>query len=468
MMSTFYIKTLGCKTNFFDSNCIANELSLKGWKVEKDFKNANMIIINSCCVTHKAEKEALYLLRFYKKNNPDAFLVLCGCYAQIGKEFLLKHSELDLIINNEQKINNQISNMILEEYYKFQNQQDKFIKKQQIDNVKDDNIKNANIPTDSAQNIVQFKTQNVFFGPSFSQTRSRAFVKIQDGCDSFCSYCIIPYARGSSRSVRMELVLKEIDKLVKNNIKEIVISGIHIGYYGQDFKAEEANRVSLKTLLNNIFTNVDGQYRIRLSSLEPNEIDEELLNILKQNSNKFCDHFHVPLQSGSDKILSLMNRKYTTVLYKNVINLIRQYFPYCNIGTDIIVGFPQESDTDFDITYEFINNINLNYLHVFPYSDRRGTLAAQMPNKVRSNVIKSRVRSLLGLSRELIIKYAKSFIGKQVEVLWEKIMLDNKTQQGTTRNYLNAIRYNKIQSGMVTNEIVKNILIKEQDACLII
>jgi threonylcarbamoyladenosine tRNA methylthiotransferase MtaB len=285
-----------------------------------------------------------------------------------------------------------------------------------------------------------FKSSAVFFDKASSEAQTRTFLKIQDGCNGFCTYCLIPYARGASTSVFPTTVMAEITRLVEQKTKEIVFTGIHIGDYGRDLKENEGSEESgpFVNLLSEALS-LDGLKRIRISSLEPMEASEDLIKLLASYRDKSCDHFHLPLQSGNGRILKAMKRAYTTDQYAQSLELIRKYFPDANITADIIPGFPGETDEEFQSTLDFIQNVGLNGLHVFPYSKRPNTAAARMPHHIKAEVVKKRAAILRKLSSELEEKYARQYIGTRQQVLWETGRDEKDRLKGKTKNYLNVV-----------------------------
>ena len=338
--------SLGCKVNQYETNAMSQEFISNGYKVV-DFNDvADIYIINTCTVTNIADRKSRQMLRRVKEINPEAVLVVTGCYAQVGKEELEKIDDIDLIIgNNEKKDIVQI-------------------------------IENYQNETSAIITDVMHQREYVEFGTTTYTEKTRAVVKIQDGCDRFCSYCIIPYARGRVRSRKIENVITEVEQIVDKGIKEVVITGIHIASYGKDFNYE----ITLIDLLEEL-NRIKGLERSRLDSIEPTIITEEFVNRLSK-LEKICDHFHLSLQSGCDDTLKRMNRRYTCEEFENGTKLLRKAFPNAALTTDIIVGFPGETDEEFNTTYEFLKRIAFYKMHVFKYSQRKGTKAAVMPNQV--------------------------------------------------------------------------------------
>ena len=337
--------TLGCKVNQYETNAMIEQFINKGYEIVEFEEKADIYIINTCTVTNMADRKSRQMLRRVKEINKDAILVACGCYAQVAKEELEKIPEIDLIYGTNEK--NKIAEYI-EEYI-------------------NSNEKNKEIVTD-----VMYQNEFLDFGTTLYTEKTRAVIKVQDGCDRFCSYCIIPYARGHVRSRKMESVIEEITEIALRGIKEVVITGIHVASYGKDFK----EKIGLIDLLEEI-NKIDGIERIRLGSIEPTIITEEFLNRLTK-LEKICDHFHLSLQSGCDETLKRMNRRYTTEEFKESTKLLKNAYQNVALTTDIIVGFPGETDEEFEKTYEFLKDIDFYKMHIFKYSPRKGTKAAVM------------------------------------------------------------------------------------------
>lgn len=398
--------SLGCKVNQYETNAMSQEFIEAGYEVV-DFNDiADIYIVNTCTVTNIADRKSRQMLRRVKDNNKDAILVASGCYAQVGKQELEKIEEIDLIIGNNEKKD---IVRIIENYQS--------AKLQQSDN--------------SIISDVMMQKEYVEFGTTTYTEKTRAVVKIQDGCDRFCSYCIIPYARGRVRSRKLENVINEVEQIVEKGIKEVVITGIHIASYGKDFK-ENIGLIDLLEKLNQI----QGLQRIRLGSIEPTIITEGFVDRLSK-LEKICDHFHLSLQSGCDETLKRMNRRYTTSEFEIVTELLRNKFPNASLTTDIIVGFPGETEVEFEQTYEFLNKIAFYKMHVFKYSQRKGTKAAVMPNQIDGSIKEQRSRRLIELSDKNEQKYNSSYIGKVVEVLFEE--MDGEYYKGHTKNYMQVL-----------------------------
>ena len=406
-MKKLYVHTFGCKVNNFDAQAIIGEFTsnTNDYVLVEDMSLADMCIVNTCSVTLAAEKDARYLARKIKRINPSAFVVFTGCYAQINSMSLSEMNEIDFVVPNELK--HDILNL--------------------VESRISGSIPSIKLVKDNKQD--HFKSSLILFSNPYI-SKSRVPIKIQDGCNGFCAYCVIPYARGASRSVEANKVLTEVERLKDHGIKEIIITGIHVGDYGKDLNGECRSLTDILKLIIKMGSGI----RIRLSSLEPNEISEDLITLITQNQDMFCDHFHFPLQSGSDEILKRMRRKYSTKDYLYAVNNIRSIFPNASIGADVIPGFPGETEEQFQDMYRFIEDFKPSYLHVFPYSKRPNTAALKMLGHIAPEIIKRRTINLINLSKKLENEYQKKFIGKSLSIIWE-----NKKEgmyQGTSRNYL--------------------------------
>lgn len=412
---TVGIYTLGCKVNMYESEYVINLLKDKGYEIKKFEDICDIYIINTCTVTNTSDIKSKKIIRQAIKRNENACIVVMGCFIEANKDY--REDGVDIIIGTKEK-----SKIIelLEEYFKNKN----FI----------DDTNN--------KDISEFEDMYIDKFPG----RTRAFVKIQDGCENFCSYCIIPLVRGKCRSKKEEIVIKEIKELVKNGYQEIVLTGIHTGNYGVDLNTNFA------TLLRKIVA-IKGLKRLRISSIEVTELTDEVLDIIK-NSKIIADHLHIPLQAGSNETLKNMNRKYDLDYYIQKIDQIRNIRPNISITTDIIVGFPTESEENFNETLETSKKVGFTKIHVFPYSKRNNTKAAQMKTQVDDTEKKKRARTLLNLSKEQEINYYSKFLEKEELVLTE-ITKEGYTY-GHTSNYINV----KIKGSIENNKIVK-VLLKE-------
>jgi threonylcarbamoyladenosine tRNA methylthiotransferase MtaB len=396
MRVSFY--TLGCKVNLYESEVIMNMFKKKGYSIVPFNEESDICIINTCTVTNTSDKKSRNIIRQAIRNNPNSVIVVMGCYSQVREKDILDIDGVNIVIGNTNK--SRIVSLV-EDYIK--------------------NKKNISLIEDITNTPFEAMELDSF------ETRTRAFVKIQDGCNNFCSYCIIPYARGNIRSKEMKDVVNEVNELVNNGYVEVVLTGIHTGHYGKDKYDYDFSDLLIE------LCKIYNLKRIRISSIEITELDDKFLEVLKNNS-KIVDHIHIPLQSGCDKTLKEMNRKYNTEYFYNKINEIRKIRPDISITTDVIVGFPNENDEDFNTTYEFIEKINFSKVHVFPFSKREGTKAAVMSNQIDENTKKLRVNKLLKLSKELEINYMNKFINKELDILIEKY--EDNIIEGHASNYI--------------------------------
>ena len=438
MKKTVSFYTLGCKVNQYETNAMEQQFIKNNYEIVENTQTADIYLINTCTVTNMAERKSRQMLRRVKEINPSAVLVVCGCYAQVAKNELEKIPEIDIILGINEK--NEIV-QIVEKYMEEMAEQDKRSQEAEIEDV---------------------SKQKKFldFGDVTYTEKNRAVVKVQDGCNMFCSYCIIPYARGRIRSRKIESVVSEIEKIAKEKIKEVVITGIHVASYGKDFDNENTSKkIRLIDLLEAI-NKIDGIDRIRLSSLEPTIVDEEFATRLSK-LDKICDHFHLSLQSGCDETLKRMNRKYTTQIYRDAVATLRKYYPEASFTTDVIVGFPGETDEEFAKTYEFLKEIDFYRLHVFKYSPRRGTVAEKMPNQIDGNKKEERSNKLIELSNSMENKHNQSYIGKTVKVLFEEF--EDGFFKGHTTNYMMVkVAGEEEQSDKFVNKIL-DVKIKENN-----
>lgn len=438
MKKTVSFYTLGCKVNQYETNAMEQQFIKNNYEIVENTQKADIYVINTCTVTNMAERKSRQMLRRVKEINPSAVLVVCGCYAQVAKNELEQIPEIDIILGINEK--NEIV-QIVEKYMEKMAEQDKKSQEAEIDDVSK-------------------QKEFLDFGDVTYTEKNRAVVKVQDGCNMFCSYCIIPYARGRIRSRKIESVVSEIEKIAKEEIKEVVITGIHVASYGKDFDNENTSKkIRLIDLLEAI-NKIDGIDRIRLSSLEPTIVDEEFATRLSK-LDKICDHFHLSLQSGCDETLKRMNRKYTTQIYRDAVATLRKYYPEASFTTDVIVGFPGETDEEFAKTYEFLKEIDFYRLHVFKYSPRRGTVAEKMPNQIDGNKKEERSNKLIELSNSMENKHNQSYIGKNVKVLFEEF--EDGFFKGHTTNYMMVkVAGEEEQSDKFVNKIL-DVKIKENN-----
>lgn len=394
-MKKFNIHTMGCKANQFESAIIEEDLIKNGLEKVKDVKDADFYILNSCSVTHKSDNEAMYLLRAAKHKNPNVVTIATGCMAQIEKEELLKNDFIDYVVGNDEKLH----------LYEIINSDTKFLAK--------DILK-----------LTEFSKVELI-----DTTKTRASLKIQDGCDNRCTYCIIWKARGKSRSADSDFIVEQINNFSKHGFKEVMLTGIHIGQWGKEFG------LTLLDLLKEIEKRTTIE-RYRLGSLNPTEITDELLDFLSK-SDKFCPHFHLSLQSANDKTLRSMNRFYKTEDYLAQIDKINDIFELPFLGSDIIAGFAGETDEDFEISRENLSKSGLTQIHTFPYSIRKGTIGASMPNQNSDEVKNRRATIIKEISKQKFKEFVNKNLGRVCEVLIEKHPDKHSGNlKGMTRNYL--------------------------------
>ena len=397
-MPTFLTYNLGCKVNAYELSAISSLLIKEGFKEVKD--NPDVVIINTCSVTATADQKSRQHIRKMQKIYPDAVIAVMGCYAQGNHQFIKEEIKPTILLGTSHR-------------------------KDVVDLIKKALIEKGNYHLID-ENTRAFDYEEL--GITSYSENTRAFLKIQDGCNNFCTYCIVPYRRGKMRSRNKENVLKEASYLVSQGYQEIVLSGIHVGGYGQDLKD-----CTFSSLVDNL-TQIDGLKSLRISSIEESEIDDHLIDLIKERDN-LAKHLHIPLQSGANHILKLMNRKYTREEFIAKINKIRQMVPDIMISADVIVGFPNESEEDFLETYQLCEEC-FDMLHVFPYSARPGTVAARMEGQIDPAIKKERSHRLLALSDKLYYRYATKFIGQDVTVLVEKYDSNKQLNIGHTSNYL--------------------------------
>ena len=399
MSSKVAFHTLGCKLNFAETSTIGSQFVEKGFSVVDFNADADVYVINTCTVTDNADKECRQIVRRALRTNPNAYIIVTGCYAQLQHEEISKIDGVDAILGSNEKFN--IFSIIPE-----------FSKDTP-----------SCIQVTPTEKLEKFN----FAYSSEALGRTRAFFKIQDGCDYKCTFCTIPKARGRSRSTNPEYVLDEFKKLIDNGYKEIILTGVNVGDYGKHI------RENLYNLLTKMLE-IDADYRIRISSIEPNLLTDDIIN-LTANSSKMVNHFHIPLQSGSSKILSLMQRRYNVEYYKNLIHKVKEKVENVGIGVDVIVGFPNETNDDFLETYNFIKALPVSYLHVFTYSERPDTPAIKMENSVPLEERKRRSNMLRMLSEKKKTEYYNSMLNKNVTVLFEEEN-HNGVMFGWTSNYV--------------------------------
>jgi threonylcarbamoyladenosine tRNA methylthiotransferase MtaB len=394
--------TLGCKLNYAETSVIGNSFLKRGFSLTDFDSPADVYVINTCTVTENAERECRQIIRRALRHNPNGFVIVTGCYAQLRPEQIQKIEGVDLVLGSKEKF--EIFNFI-------------------------DSFEKKNLACVYVSPLEKLND----FGPAFTplpEDRTRAFLKIQDGCDYKCSFCTIPKARGLSRSQSVDDTIKQLRELVQQGYKEIVLTGVNVGDYGSKIGT------SLYELLKKLIK-VDGDFRIRISSIEPNLLSDEIIELVAQEA-KLCKHFHIPLQSGSDKILKRMQRRYLSKLYADRIEKVKTLIPSAGIGVDVIVGFPGEDENDFQTTQEFIANLPVSYLHVFTYSERPGTPAAEMKDQVPKDERRRRTNTLRILSARKKYQFYLEMLGTEQKVLFEH-RDDDGTIKGFTSNYIRVV-----------------------------
>lgn len=416
MFMKFSILTFGCKVNSYESEFMKELLINHGYTYSEDEKTSDIVIVNTCSVTNTADNKCKKTIRGVRRDNKDTILVVCGCTAENHREEL-NDLDIDILIGNKDK--SKIVEMI-EDYKKTNNKYIKFYEGR----------------------LKEFEDMNV---ESFSDL-TRAYVKIQDGCNNYCAYCIIPYVRGNIRSKKFDEAVSEIKNLVDKGHKEIVFTGINTGAYGK-----EIGKYDLTDLIREI-SKIDKLERIRVSSIEITEIDDKFIEEMRVNS-KLCAHLHVSLQSGSERVLQIMNRKYTKAEYLEKINKLKNARPEMNLTTDVIVGFPTETEEEFNECVEYCKTVGFSKIHVFPYSKREGTKAASMDGHLPNSIKKDRARKLIAIDNDLQLEYNKKFIDTKVKVLIEEIV-DGKSI-GHTQNFLKVEINEILQPNTVVDVIVK-------------
>lgn len=429
------LHNLGCKVNAYETEAMQHLLEEAGYEIVPFTQKADVYVINTCSVTNMADRKSRQMLHKAKKNNPDSIVVAAGCYVQTSEKDVLNDLSVDIVIGNDRKHD---LVRLLEEY--------------SLDSVND---------TVDDINDGKHDFEELFIDQTKEHTR--AFIKVQDGCNQFCSYCIIPYARGRVRSRRFENVIAEVERLAANGFKEVVLTGIHLSSYGVDF--EEAT--GLLELIQAVNA-VKGIERIRLGSLEPKIVTEHFASELSK-LDKICPHFHLSLQSGCDATLKRMNRKYTTKEYERGCELLRKYFVHPAITTDVIVGFPGETEEAFEQTKAYLEHIHFYEMHIFKYSKRKGTRAAVMPDQIDEQVKAARSEKLIALGHDMSKEFRKFYIGKNEEVLFEEkaVIGDKEYFVGYTKEYVKVAKKtdknleNQIVSGRISGMLTDEILLFE-------
>lgn len=429
------LHNLGCKVNAYETEAMQHLLEEAGYEIVPFTQKADVYVINTCSVTNMADRKSRQMLHKAKKNNPDSIVVAAGCYVQTSEKEVLNDLSVDIVIGNDRKHD---LVRLLEEY--------------SLDSVND---------TVDDINDGKHDFEELFIDQTKEHTR--AFIKVQDGCNQFCSYCIIPYARGRVRSRRFENVIAEVERLAANGFKEVVLTGIHLSSYGVDF--EEA--VGLLELIQAVNA-VKGIERIRLGSLEPKIVTEHFASELSK-LDKICPHFHLSLQSGCDATLKRMNRKYTTKEYERGCELLRKYFVHPAITTDVIVGFPGETEEEFEQTKAYLEHIHFYEMHIFKYSKRKGTRAAVMPDQIDEQIKAARSEKLIALGHDMSKEFRKFYIGKNDEALFEEkaVIGDKEYFVGYTKEYVKVAKKtdenleNQIVSGRISGMLTDEILLFE-------
>lgn len=429
------LHNLGCKVNAYETEAMQHLLEEAGYEIVPFTQKADVYVINTCSVTNMADRKSRQMLHKAKKNNPDSIVVATGCYVQTSEKEVLNDLSVDIVIGNDRKHD---LVRLLEEY----------------------SLYSVNDTVDDI-NDGKHDFEELFIDQTKEHTR--AFIKVQDGCNQFCSYCIIPYARGRVRSRRFENVIAEVERLAANGFKEVVLTGIHLSSYGVDF--EEAT--GLLELIQAVNA-VKGIERIRLGSLEPKIVTEHFASELSK-LDKICPHFHLSLQSGCDATLKRMNRKYTTKEYERGCELLRKYFVHPAITTDVIVGFPGETEEKFEQTKAYLEHIHFYEMHIFKYSKRKGTRAAVMPDQIDEQIKAARSEKLIALGHDMSKEFRKFYIGKNEEVLFEEkaVIGDKEYFVGYTKEYVKVAKKtdenleNQIVSGRISGMLTDEILLFE-------
>lgn len=425
------IVTLGCKVNQYETDAMYGMLKEAGVTMVDPKEAADIYIVNTCSVTNMAERKSRQMLHRAKKKNPDVVVVAVGCYAQVGKEELSKDTNIDLIIGNN--------------------------KKKDLIHILEEHMGEKESAAESIE-VIDIAHDQEYESLHVEQLKehTRAYIKVQDGCNQFCSYCIIPYARGPVRSRAKDDVVREIKELAHNGFKEIILVGIHVASYGVDL-----GNTTLESLIMDV-DKIDGVERIRLSSIEPMTLNQEFIDSIK-DSKKLCHHFHISLQSGCDETLKRMNRKYTTAQFKGIVDGLREAFNDVAITTDIMVGFPDESDEEFNKTVEFVRNIKFADAHVFQYSQRRGTPAAKRPNQISPDVKEKRSKIIIAETQKTRDEFINRFIGKTMRVLFEQPAKDGLFE-GKTDNYITV----HAPSDIDLNDQFRNVLLERNENGIVI
>lgn len=415
------LHTLGCKLNFSETSSIGRQFLDREFELVDFQQSADVYVLNTCSVTESAERECRQIIRRALRQNPEAFIIVTGCYAQLRPEEIAKIAGVDAVLGSNEK-------------FKLFSLLDNFNKREL-----------ACISVTPTENLTEFGVAH----STDADNRTRAFLKIQDGCDYTCSFCTIPLARGASRSLDVNNVINEFKKLLDAGYKEIVLTGVNVGDYGKNIDT------NLFNLLNKL-VKIEGESRIRISSIEPNLLSDEIINLTAE-SDKFCNHFHIPLQNGSPRILKAMQRRYTAEDYFKLIHKIKERLPNAGIGVDVIVGFPGETEEDFIHTHNFLRDLPISYLHVFTYSERPDTKAISLPGSVDVQERKRRNNILRILSEKKRAKFYEEMIGTHHKVLFEHTDKDGMIQ-GFTSNYIRVQHeYNDELAGKIVPVFIDSI-----------
>lgn len=421
MNNTFNIITLGCKVNQYESEAVEEIFEARGYKKKEE--NADIYVINTCTVTNMSDRKSRQMISRARRDNPEAVIAVMGCYSQVKPEEVSQIEGVDIVLGSRNK--EEVVDLC----------EDVLQNKGAIDKV---------LSLSETKTIEDLEIYN-------QEAMTRAYMKIQDGCNMYCSYCLIPYARGNISSRDMESIKNEAKRLAKNGYKEIVLTGIHVSSYGKDLK----NGTSLIDVIEGV-AKTDGIERIRLSSMEPRHITREFLERMKA-TKKACDHFHLSLQSGSDDILKAMNRKYDTKIFKEKVDLIREVFPNAGLTTDIIVGFPTETDKNHEETKNFVKDIKFAKTHLFKYSKRDGTKAATMKPEVDGNIKKERLKELEEIEQVNKREFLEKQIGKTLSVLFESKSDMDGYKSGYSTNYLRVNVKDKIDDNEIRDCLITEI-----------
>lgn len=461
-MKNVAFHNLGCKVNSYELDVVQQNFVKRGYKIVPFDQMADIYVINTCTVTNIADRKSRQMIHRARKQNPLAIVVALGCYVQTGKEKDGLDADIDIAIGNNRKKD---TVKIVEEYLQKHHGAGGMIRDGHEAGRAQETLRRAKAACKTERNILDIAHTCEYEEMTLEQTveHTRAYIKIQDGCNQFCSYCIIPFARGRVRSRSGEDICKEIEGLAKKGCCEFVLTGIHISSYGMDFK----EKTSLLDLILQI-RKIEGVKRIRLGSLEPRIVTEEFAKALG-GIEEICPHFHLSLQSGCDEILKRMNRHYTAAEYKDGVDRLRKYFDAPAITTDVIVGFPGETDEEFARTEAFLRETGFFEMHIFPYSAREGTVAAKMKGQVPGEIKKSRSRRLLELEKEQSVQYRRQFVGCEETVLFEetKVIGGQPYQVGHTARYVKAAKKTdddlagRMVQGRITGMLNEEVLLME-------